>query len=144
MPRLAERYTVIAPDLLGHGRSAKPRGDYSLGAYAAGVRDLLAVLGFERGTVVGHSLGGGIAMQFAYLFPEYIERMALIVLRRPRPGGPPPAPRGDAAGLRVGAAADAPASGRCGPATRFGRSRRKLGHRGRRPTWPSSPAATPP
>src|SRR5918995_1816386 len=78
MPRLAERYTVVAPDLLGHGRSAKPRGDYSLGAYAAGVRDLLAVLGFERGTVVGHSLGGGIAMQFSYLFPEYVERMALI------------------------------------------------------------------
>lgn len=78
MPRLAERYTVVAPDMMGHGRSAKPRGDYSLGAYAAGVRDLLAVLGFERGTVVGHSLGGGIAMQFSYLFPEYVERMALI------------------------------------------------------------------
>jgi pimeloyl-ACP methyl ester carboxylesterase len=78
MPRLAERYTVIAPDMVGHGRSAKPRGDYSLGAYAAGVRDLLAVLGFERGSVVGHSFGGGIAMQFSYLFPEYVERMALI------------------------------------------------------------------
>jgi pimeloyl-ACP methyl ester carboxylesterase len=78
MPRLAERYTVIAPDMIGHGGSAKPRGDYSLGAYAAGVRDLLAVLGFERGSVVGHSFGGGIAMQFAYLFPEYVERMALI------------------------------------------------------------------
>ncbi len=78
MPQLAERYTVVAPDMIGHGRSAKPRGDYSLGAYAAGVRDLLAVLGFERGTVVGHSLGGGIAMQFSYLFPEYVERMALI------------------------------------------------------------------
>jgi pimeloyl-ACP methyl ester carboxylesterase len=78
MPRLAEHFTLVAPDLLGHGRSAKPRGDYSLGAYAAGVRDLLAVLGFQRGTVVGHSLGGGIAMQFAYLFPEYVDRMALI------------------------------------------------------------------
>jgi pimeloyl-ACP methyl ester carboxylesterase len=78
MPRLAERYTVVAPDMVGHGRSAKPRGDYSLGAYAAGIRDLLAVLGFERGSVVGHSFGGGIAMQFAYLFPEYVERMALI------------------------------------------------------------------
>jgi pimeloyl-ACP methyl ester carboxylesterase len=78
MPRLAERYTVVAPDLIGHGRSAKPRGDYSLGAHAAGVRDLLALLGFETGTVVGHSLGGGIAMQFSYLFPEYVDRMALI------------------------------------------------------------------
>jgi pimeloyl-ACP methyl ester carboxylesterase len=78
MPRLAERYTVVAPDMIGHGRSAKPRGDYSLGAYAAGVRDLLALLGFERANLVGHSFGGGIAMQFAYLFPEYVERMALI------------------------------------------------------------------
>jgi pimeloyl-ACP methyl ester carboxylesterase len=78
MPRLTESYTVIAPDMIGHGRSAKPRGDYSLGAYAAGIRDLLAVLGFERGSVVGHSFGGGIAMQFSYLFPEYVERMALI------------------------------------------------------------------
>jgi pimeloyl-ACP methyl ester carboxylesterase len=78
MDRLAERYTVVAPDLVGHGRSAKPRGDYSLGAYASGGRDLLGVLGFERGTVVGHSLGGGIALQFAYQFPEYCERLALI------------------------------------------------------------------
>jgi len=78
MLQLAQRHTVIAPDLLGHGRSAKPRGDYSLGAYASGIRDLLGVLGFERGTAVGHSLGGGIAMQFAYQFPEYCERLVLM------------------------------------------------------------------
>jgi pimeloyl-ACP methyl ester carboxylesterase len=78
MARLAERYTVVAPDLLGHGRSAKPRGDYSLGAYASGGRDLLGLLGFERGTVVGHSLGGGVALQFAYQFPEYCERLVLV------------------------------------------------------------------
>jgi pimeloyl-ACP methyl ester carboxylesterase len=76
--RLARDHTVVAPDLLGHGRSAKPRGDYSLGAYASGIRDLLGVLGYERGTAVGHSLGGGVAMQFAYQFPEYCERLALI------------------------------------------------------------------
>jgi pimeloyl-ACP methyl ester carboxylesterase len=75
---LAERHTVLAPDLLGHGDSAKPRGDYSLGAYASGVRDLVAALGYDRATVVGHSLGGGIAMQFAYQFPERIERLVLI------------------------------------------------------------------
>jgi pimeloyl-ACP methyl ester carboxylesterase len=75
---LAERHTVIAPDLLGHGRSGKPRGDYSLGAYASGVRDLLALLGIDRVTVVGHSLGGGIAMQFAYQFPERLERLVLV------------------------------------------------------------------
>jgi pimeloyl-ACP methyl ester carboxylesterase len=78
IPRLAERHTVIAPDLLGHGRSAKPRGDYSLGAYASGVRDLLIALGVPRATVVGHSLGGGVAMQFAYQFPERVERLVLV------------------------------------------------------------------
>src|SRR5438067_11372958 len=72
------RYTMIAPDLLGHGESAKPRGDYSLGAYASGIRDLLVVLGHERATVVGHSLGGGIAMQFAYEYPPFAERLVLV------------------------------------------------------------------
>ena len=75
---LAQRHTILAPDLLGHGESAKPRGDYSLGAYASGVRDLVAALGHDRATVVGHSLGGGIAMQFAYQFPERIERLVLV------------------------------------------------------------------
>ena len=75
---LAANHTVLAPDLLGHGSSAKPRGDYSLGAYASGVRDLITALGYERATVVGHSLGGGIAMQFAYQFPERVERLVLI------------------------------------------------------------------
>jgi pimeloyl-ACP methyl ester carboxylesterase len=74
---LAERYTVVAPDLLGHGESAKPRGDYSLGAYASGIRDLLTALGHGRGTIVGHSLGGGVAMQMAYQFPERCERLVL-------------------------------------------------------------------
>ena len=75
---LAEHYTVVAPDLLGHGESAKPRGDYSLGAYASGIRDLLAALGHDRATVVGHSLGGGVAMQMAYQFPERVERLVLV------------------------------------------------------------------
>jgi pimeloyl-ACP methyl ester carboxylesterase len=75
---LAEKHTVIAPDLLGHGESAKPRGDYSLGAFASGVRDLLIGLDIEGATVVGHSLGGGIAMQFAYQFPERCQRLVLV------------------------------------------------------------------
>ena len=78
MPYLATRFTVIAPDLMGHGQSAKPRGDYSLGAYASGVRDLMVTLGHETGTFVGHSLGGGVAMQLAYQFPERCERLVLV------------------------------------------------------------------
>jgi pimeloyl-ACP methyl ester carboxylesterase len=78
IPLLAQRYHVIAPDLLGHGESAKPRGDYSLGAYAAGCRDILIALGHKRATVVGHSLGGGIAMQFAYEYPPFAERLVLV------------------------------------------------------------------
>ena len=69
---------MIAPDLLGHGQSEKPRGDYSLGAFASLLRDLLVALGHERATVVGQSLGGGIAMQFAYQFPERCERLVLV------------------------------------------------------------------
>ena len=75
---LAEHFEIIAPDLLGHGASATPRGDYSLGAHASGVRDLLTALGHEHVTVLGHSLGGGIAMQFAYQFPERCERLVLV------------------------------------------------------------------
>jgi pimeloyl-ACP methyl ester carboxylesterase len=77
-PFLAEHFTLIAPDLLGHGESATPRGDYSLGAHASGVRDVLTALGIDHATVVGHSLGGGVAMQFAYQFPERCERLVLV------------------------------------------------------------------
>jgi pimeloyl-ACP methyl ester carboxylesterase len=76
--RLAASHTVIAPDLLGHGSSDKPRGDYSIAGYANGMRDLLSVLDIEQATVVGHSLGGGIALQFAYQFPERCERLVLV------------------------------------------------------------------
>lgn len=76
--QLAEHHTVLAPDMLGHGRSGKPRGDYSLGAYASGVRDLMALLGLGSATIVGHSLGGGIAMQFAYQFPTRLDRLVLV------------------------------------------------------------------
>jgi pimeloyl-ACP methyl ester carboxylesterase len=76
--QLADTYTVIAPDLIGHGDSATPRGDYSLGAHAASIRDLLTAIGVERATLVGHSLGGGVAMQFFYQFPQRTERLVLI------------------------------------------------------------------
>jgi pimeloyl-ACP methyl ester carboxylesterase len=76
--RLADSYTVVAPDLIGHGDSATPRGDYSLGAHAAVVRDLLAVMGIDRATVVGHSLGGGVAMQYFWQFPQRTDRLVLV------------------------------------------------------------------
>jgi pimeloyl-ACP methyl ester carboxylesterase len=78
MPALAEQATVIAPDLPGHGESEKFRGDYSLGNYASVLRDLLTKLGYDRVTVVGQSLGGGVAMQFAYQYPERCERLVLV------------------------------------------------------------------
>lgn len=77
IPALAERFTVVAPDLLGHGASDKPRAEYSLGAHA-NVLHLLDVLRHARATVVGQSLGGGIAMQLAYQFPELCERLVLV------------------------------------------------------------------
>jgi pimeloyl-ACP methyl ester carboxylesterase len=78
IPRLARDHTVIAPDLLGHGDSEQPRADYAVAAYACGMRDLLGVLDIERVTVVGHSLGAGVAMQFAYQFPERCERLVIV------------------------------------------------------------------
>ncbi|MCV7251093.1 MULTISPECIES: alpha/beta fold hydrolase [Mycobacteriaceae] len=78
LPQLAKKYRVIAPDLIGHGQSSKPRTDYSLGAFAVGLRDLLDELGVASATVVGHSLGGGVAMQFLYQHPEYCRRLVLI------------------------------------------------------------------
>ncbi|GAB2466099.1 alpha/beta fold hydrolase [Jatrophihabitans fulvus] len=78
LPALARHHLVIAPDLLGHGASDKPRADYSVAAYANGMRDLLGVLGVDEVTLVGHSLGGGVAMQFAYQFPEKTQRMVLV------------------------------------------------------------------
>ena len=78
MPLLGEQYDVIAPDLLGHGESAKPSGDYSLGAFASGLRDFLAVLDVPSVTIVGHSFGGGVAMQLAYQHPHLVDRLVLV------------------------------------------------------------------
>ena len=78
IPTLSKKYRVVAPDLLGHGQTDKPRGDYSLGAFAVWLRDFLDALGIPRVTVIGHSLGGGIAMQFAHQHRDYCERMILI------------------------------------------------------------------
>jgi pimeloyl-ACP methyl ester carboxylesterase len=75
---LSKKFRVIAPDLLGHGESAKPRTDYSLGAFAVWLRDFLDELGVSHASVVGHSLGGGVAMQFVYQHPDYAKRLILI------------------------------------------------------------------
>lgn len=75
---LSRRYRVIAPDLFGHGASDKPAGDYSLSAHAATIRDLLEALDIPSATLVGHSLGGGVAMQTLYLFPDRVERLCLV------------------------------------------------------------------
>ena len=75
---LALHSTVVAPDFPGHGNSAPGGGDYSLGSLASGLRDLMVALGHDRATLVGHSLGGGVALQFAYQFPEMVERLVLV------------------------------------------------------------------
>lgn len=76
--QLTRNFTVLAPDLLGHGGSAHPRADYSVPGFANGMRDLMVTLGFDRATVVGHSLGGGIAGQFAYQYPHLVERLIFV------------------------------------------------------------------
>ncbi|MFA6574049.1 MAG: alpha/beta fold hydrolase [Nocardioides sp.] len=75
---LARSCDVIAVDLPGHGSSSRSVDDYSLGSLAASVRDVLDALEVKTATIVGHSLGGGIAMQFMYQFPERCERLVLV------------------------------------------------------------------
>ena len=78
IPKLSPYAHIIAPDLLGHGDSDKPRTDYSLGALASGLRDLLEHLGHDHVTIVGHSLGGGVALQFSYQYYERCGRLVLV------------------------------------------------------------------
>ena len=78
LAELSSHCRVVAPDLPGYGDSEAPPGDYSLGAYACALRDLLDALGHRSATIVGHSLGGGVALQFAYQFPERCDRLVLV------------------------------------------------------------------
>ena len=78
LPALGDDHTVIAPDLLGHGESDKPQQDYSLGGHATLLRDLMVALDIDRASIVGHSLGGGVAMQLAYQHPGQCERLVLV------------------------------------------------------------------
>lgn len=71
-------HRTIAVDLPGHGDSSKSRGDYSLSELASVQRDLLDALEIPRVILVGHSLGGGIALQFAYLYRDRLDGLALV------------------------------------------------------------------
>lgn len=75
---LLDGYRIVAPDLPGHGRSTNPPGDHSMGGYASALRDLLLALDIPGATVIGHSLGGGVALQFAYQFPAHLDRLVLL------------------------------------------------------------------
>ena len=145
--RLADAYTVIAPDLIGHGDSATPRGDYSLGAHAASIRDLLTAIGIERATIVGHSLGGGVAMQFFYQFPQRTERLVLVssgglghevspLLR----GAAYPAQPYCSRSLRTARPGGAPACQRAAAAARLGQGRLPAGDRAGAAAARKSPA----
>jgi pimeloyl-ACP methyl ester carboxylesterase len=78
LPAFAAGHQVVAPDLIGYGASDKPRTDYGPSALANSVRDLLTVLNISRATLIGNSFGGGVAMQFAYQFPQFVERVVLV------------------------------------------------------------------
>ncbi|MGH7894677.1 MAG: alpha/beta fold hydrolase, partial [Candidatus Binatia bacterium] len=73
----ADRYRVVAPDLPGHGESAKPDAPYTIDFYAGVVRTLARELGIERAIVGGNSLGGKIALELACWYPRFVR--ALIV-----------------------------------------------------------------
>jgi len=69
---------VIAVDLIGHGASNSGNGDFSLGANASAIRDLLDALDIDRVHLIGHSYGGGVSLQFTYQFPERVASLVLM------------------------------------------------------------------
>ena len=157
MPLLADRYTVVAPDLLGHGESAKPKGDYSLGAYAAGIRDLLVALGHRRATVVGPLARRRHRDAVRLRVPAVRGAARARLERRPRPRGERPAACGDPPGRRDRAAADRERAGaqhRRGPSPGGVRKRRPARPARTSPRWraatrrsatpaPARPSSTP-
>ena len=78
LDRLPTDLVSIAVDLAGHGRSDRGPQDYTLAGHANIVRDLLGAIGVERATFVGHSYGGGVAMQLVYQCPGLCERLVLV------------------------------------------------------------------
>ena len=75
---LSQSYRVYALDLLGHGYSDKPKVEYTPETYIHFLRDFMDGVGIERATLIGNSMGGGIAWAVAALFPERVKRLVLI------------------------------------------------------------------
>jgi pimeloyl-ACP methyl ester carboxylesterase len=78
MPVLAERHTVIVPDLRGAGESGRPESGYVKKNMAADIHALVASLGFERASIVGHDIGLMVAYAYAGQFPHATERVVLM------------------------------------------------------------------
>jgi pimeloyl-ACP methyl ester carboxylesterase len=78
LPELARHYTVYAPDMFGCGLSDKPEIAYTIEAMAHYIRIFMDAVGIERAHLIGHSLGGGIAMQTVYFSEERVRRVVLV------------------------------------------------------------------
>ena len=73
----AGRYRVVAPDLPGHGESAKPDAPYTVDFYAGVLRSLARELGIDEAIVAGTSLGGKIALELACWYPRFVRALVL-------------------------------------------------------------------
>jgi pimeloyl-ACP methyl ester carboxylesterase len=78
VPSLAQRHTVIVPDLRGAGGSSKPESGYDKKTLAVDIHGLTNSLGFERVSIVGHDIGLMVAYAYAAQFPQATERVALM------------------------------------------------------------------
>ena len=79
IPPLAEDFRVLVPDLVGFGFSDKrDRFDRSIGRQAQYLDSWMRAIGVERATIVGHDIGGGVALRLATLMPERVERLVVM------------------------------------------------------------------
>jgi pimeloyl-ACP methyl ester carboxylesterase len=78
MEVLAEKYTVFAPDLPGYGGSAPLEGAYYIPELTRFVKKFAECLGLEKFYLMGHSLGGGVALNFAISYPGKVRKLVLV------------------------------------------------------------------
>lgn len=78
LPTLMQHYTIFAPDMFGCGDSDKANVDFSLHAMAGYVNGFMEAVGLDRAIFVGHSLGGGLTMQYCHEYPGHAERIVLV------------------------------------------------------------------
>ncbi len=78
LPELAKHYQVYAFDMVGSGKSDFPIASYSLTYQAKFLAGFMSALNIDSATLIGNSMGGGVALQFTSLYPDRVDKLVLV------------------------------------------------------------------